>query len=124
MGYNPYECIVCGIIKDNGWNNTGSCQIIRESGVSVCDIKLNCLKEKDGDYLINEDVCNDCLKAPYKVKYICVICADDSSTGRNIDDMNELSDFILNHSEKCWIKKIPPIDIGIYFDVCDDCYVI
>jgi len=58
MGYNPYVCIVCGDVEDNGWF-TGSdgdyywdrCKKIRQ--------QLN-LTETYDDFDMTEDVCDKC----------------------------------------------------------------
>ena len=58
MGYNPYMCIVCRCVEDNGWGNYYSVG-------DICDrLNLNInLNESthDGLYIITHDVCNRCI---------------------------------------------------------------
>lgn len=59
MGYNPYKCVVCGDVEDNGWNHKQHCQMIIYQNFSKCVVK-NLSKSWCDDYGWNYDVCNKC----------------------------------------------------------------
>lgn len=60
MGYNPYICIVCGTVEDNGW----SCEIIYYERVRIIIDRLGVKScpfyEVESD--CTEDVCDKCFR--------------------------------------------------------------
>lgn len=65
MGYNPYMCIVCGAIEDNGWFSaigpdyySRCCEIIQR-----LNLKFDMNNDRyDGNYIITYDVCHKCYR--------------------------------------------------------------
>jgi hypothetical protein len=64
MGYNPYKCIICGIVEDNGWGYgmpyyERIC-IMKNRGVAFKYLESDILY--DGGYIITWDVCDCCFR--------------------------------------------------------------
>lgn len=65
MGYNPYECIVCGRIEDNGWGNMYKVEEVKERLELRIDLnKFN----YDGGYIITHDVCDKCIRKGRRIR--------------------------------------------------------
>jgi hypothetical protein len=72
MGYNPYICIVCGDIEDNGWMHTHKDWISCESRVFIIKRRLGkqaCpYYHEEGCYkspyhgVVTDDVCDRCFE--------------------------------------------------------------
>ncbi len=68
MGFNPYKCIVCHCVEDNGWQNSHLCNEL------ATKFKLTC---EDRDvHEATPDICNYCLYRSFapKSQFFCVVC--------------------------------------------------
>lgn len=74
MGYNPYICIVCGNIEDNGWFDpcnypyysfSDRCDIVKARGIKCMDTDDDIF---DGRHCITYDVCNKCFNKGPSIK--------------------------------------------------------
>lgn len=39
MGYNPYMCVVCGDVENNGWNRVAQCKMVISQNAKKCEVK-------------------------------------------------------------------------------------
>ena len=70
MGYNPYQCIICGVIEDNGWGWTipydERINIMKRKGVAF---KYSEYKNYYVDgHIITLDVCDCCFRKGPSIK--------------------------------------------------------
>jgi len=58
MGYNPYMCVICEKMEDNGWNHMECCEKMLDKKKKKFDLSCDMYA---GGYIITFDVCDDCL---------------------------------------------------------------
>ncbi len=112
MGYNPYICVGCGIIKDNGWHYRGDLGNKNSKGYN-----LN-VNMYEGSYIITYDYCINCqdVEAQFDNYFLCVSCGRvENETWDNQENIDEYNYSKIN--EDCTFN-----DHNLIMDVCNTCY--
>ena len=100
MGYNPYICIVCGIVEDNGW---GSSDIRYYKRVSIIIERIG---KENCKYLESSDDENDfkendlCLNATEDVCHKCFSKKKPDPFFQKVHTKEERRQYWINHRKK------------------------
>ena len=64
MGYNPYMCVICRKVEDNGWHNWSKIEKILINAEKTFDLTQDIF---DGRHSMTFDVCDICVRKGPKV---------------------------------------------------------